>query len=265
MIRVVNLRNYKPKKNEVLIKVDRSNKILGNKFIMKEESERNIVCDKYEQWFNYQTKNKNQVVLNELRRIYKIALESDVALGCWCFPKRCHAFTIKVFLDSFLPKPKIENPDSALIIIEGNLLKVKSGMIVHQVNNCGKMGAGLADSIKKMYPEHFADYMNAYNAAIKDELNPSKSSSLLGTYVDTKLGDLTIRGIFAQDGYGRDAQYTSYEYMRKCFKDIAALNLDAVYIPYGIGCGLGGGDWNTVASIILEILPTAIIVKYTNK
>lgn len=261
MIRVVNLRTYKPRKNEVLIKVDRSNKILGNKFIMKRESERDSVCDCYENWFVTQTTNKNQIVLNELRRIYKLALKQDVALGCWCYPKRCHAFTIKRFLDSFLPKIKVDKPESSLMVVDGDILNVKSGMIIHQVNNCGKMGAGLAADIRKLYPAHYSDYMSVYTSSQKDINNKNKSSALLGSYVDTVIGDLTIRGIFSQDGYGRDKQYTSNDYFKKCLEDIAKLNLDAVYIPYQIGCGLAGGNWEEISSIILEVLPTAIIVR----
>ena len=102
MIRIVNLRNYKVAKNEVLIRVDRYNRILGNKFYMHSESERDLVCDKYQRWFDVQIKNRNLDVLNELRRIYKIAKVSDVALGCWCYPKRCHSETIKSFLEQFL-------------------------------------------------------------------------------------------------------------------------------------------------------------------
>jgi hypothetical protein len=34
-----------------------------------------------------------------------------------------------------------------------------------------------------------------------------------------------------------------------------------VYIPYNMGCGLGGGDWEIVSGIIEETLPDAIIVK----
>lgn len=102
MIRIVNLRNYNLKEGEVLIRVDRYNKILGNKFYMHNESERDLVCDKYQEWFDKQIKNRNLDVLNELRRIYKIAQVNDIALGCWCYPKRCHSETIKRFLEQFL-------------------------------------------------------------------------------------------------------------------------------------------------------------------
>ena len=102
MIRIINLRNYKLNDNEILIKVDRSNKVLGNKFIMYHETDRDIVCNKYEDWFNTQINNKNQLVLNELRKIYRLAKKYDIALGCWCYPKRCHSETIKNFIDSYL-------------------------------------------------------------------------------------------------------------------------------------------------------------------
>ena len=102
MIRIVNLRNYKLNEGEILIKVDRSNKVLGNRFVMHSESERDKVCDEYEAWFNAQVNNKNQVVLNELRKIYRLAKKYDIALGCWCYPKRCHSETIKNFIDSYL-------------------------------------------------------------------------------------------------------------------------------------------------------------------
>lgn len=100
MIRIINLRDYKLKEGEVIIKVDRSS-VLGNPYYMNGESMRDKVCDDYEKYFNVLIKNNNRA-LNELRKIYKIAKVNDVALGCWCYPKRCHAEVIKAFLDKFL-------------------------------------------------------------------------------------------------------------------------------------------------------------------
>lgn len=97
MVRVVNLRNYKLYPNEVLIKVDRSS-VLGNPFFMKEESQRNKVCDEYETYFQKQVV-ENQRFLNELKRIAMMAREKDIALACWCFPKRCHAEVIKKYIE----------------------------------------------------------------------------------------------------------------------------------------------------------------------
>jgi hypothetical protein len=96
MIRIVNLRNYKLHENEVLIKVDRST-CMGNPFIMRNESMRDEVCDAYEEYFYRRLYN-----CDTMKRIIRIAKKHDVALGCWCYPKRCHAETIKNFIEEEL-------------------------------------------------------------------------------------------------------------------------------------------------------------------
>ena len=69
--------------------------------------------------------------------------------------------------------------------------------------------------------------------------------------------------IFGQDFYGRDKQYTDYNALFKGFvdsitdyRDINKFNCDVqipIAIPYNIGCGLAGGDWNIVEKILKEI------------
>lgn len=75
---------------------------LGNIFVMKDELERDMVCDNYEVWFNEKVKQNDPVVMRELRRLYKLAKQGDVVLGCYCSPKRCHGDTIKKFLDRYI-------------------------------------------------------------------------------------------------------------------------------------------------------------------
>ena len=77
---------------------------LGNPFVMENDSiaERNRVCDSYEDWFNTEIENKNEDILEELRRLYRIAIKEDLVLGCFCYPKRCHGETIKRFLDGHI-------------------------------------------------------------------------------------------------------------------------------------------------------------------
>lgn len=97
-IRIVNLKNYSPLPNETLIKVDRSS-ILGNPYFLHCESQRNDICDLYEDYFNRRL-NKTLDPSNDtkfdkaLKKICDTLRVSDVALGCWCAPKRCHAETI---------------------------------------------------------------------------------------------------------------------------------------------------------------------------
>lgn len=77
---------------------------LGNPFVMRDKSqtERNRVCDAYEVWFKEQVDKDNPLVMNELRRLYRIAQKGDLVLGCFCAPKRCHGETIKRFLEQHL-------------------------------------------------------------------------------------------------------------------------------------------------------------------
>ena len=116
--------------------------------------------------------------------------------------------------------------------------------ICHQVNCQGVMGAGLAKEIAKRYPEVKRDY---------EELCAEEDAErLLGTYLDTLVENGRIISIFGQENYGRDGQiYTDYAALGKAFS-----MLNRVYagrklaFPYGIGCGLGGGNWNVVLEII---------------
>ena len=75
---------------------------LGNPFVMRGEADRNKVCEQYDAWFNERVKADDQIVMNELRRLYRIAKRGDLVLGCFCSPKRCHGETIKRFLEQFV-------------------------------------------------------------------------------------------------------------------------------------------------------------------
>ena len=79
--------------------------VLGNKFRMYNELDRDKVCDLYEQWFNEQVASGNEVVLNELRYLYKLHQKyGRLRLFCWCAPKRCHCETIRSFLNKYIEK-----------------------------------------------------------------------------------------------------------------------------------------------------------------
>lgn len=83
----------------VEVVVDRSSP-LGNPFIMWREARRNYVCDQYELWLRGQLKDTKSPQAIEFRRIKMlVARNTDIALMCWCAPKRCHAESIKYFLE----------------------------------------------------------------------------------------------------------------------------------------------------------------------
>ena len=97
-----NLRDSKPTQPWE-VRVDRAS-VLGNTFRMVSEDQRDAVCDQYEEYFNNIVRTKsNEEFMNELRRLYKLAKHyGKLTLFCWCAPKRCHAETIKKFLEQYL-------------------------------------------------------------------------------------------------------------------------------------------------------------------
>lgn len=99
MIEICNLRHKKPM-YKYDVRVDRANKMLGNKFYMHSEIERNEVCEKYEIWFKEQIEKQNKLVIDELKRLKTIYEKyGQLRLFCWCYPKRCHAETIQKFIE----------------------------------------------------------------------------------------------------------------------------------------------------------------------
>lgn len=138
----------------------------------------------------------------------------------------------------------------------GNIMDINGGIICHQVNCKGVMGAGLAKSIADTYPnvlKSYKDFCGKFNY----------SEDLLGkTLFETVSYDinykpiLIIANIFGQFDYGIYKQQTDYEALKYGLQQVQhvseTFNLD-VYIPFKIGCGLGGGDWNIVKNIIKEI------------
>lgn len=104
-IEIMNLRNGGPNL-PYDVRVDRSSP-LGNPFPMSNESEREVVCDKYTAWFDgivegwtpgeVVTKNKDQFhFLWKLILLYREY--GRLRLFCWCAPKRCHVETIRNYI-----------------------------------------------------------------------------------------------------------------------------------------------------------------------
>jgi len=141
-------------------------------------------------------------------------------------------------------------------IVIGDILKVgRSGIICHQVN-CRKVaGRGLAKQIR--------DQISGWYGLFKT-LNGH-----LGEVSYFHYGDTVIASLYAQDGYGTDRQYTDYKALRECLNRVShysdSNSQKRVYIPFGMGAGLGGGNWNTILDVIRETIPEAIIVKLEDK
>lgn len=138
-------------------------------------------------------------------------------------------------------------------IVEGDLFSAPSGIICHQVNCKGNMGRGVAKTFKEKYPFAFRQYENLCHNLIPDEL--------LGTIlIRAELDCKWTCCMFAQDNWSGHGCNTNYTAFRECCnaikREIKRLDFDDVIInmPYGIGAGLGGGEWEIIYSILEEEL-----------
>lgn len=154
-------------------------------------------------------------------------------------------------------------------IIDGDLFQTKAPVICHQVNCRGKMGSGVAKQIRELYPRAYEYYRLAYNREKDDP------SVLLGRIQpcyckdeNIETGLRTIVNMFAQDKYGYDGgcytNYKAFEYCLEKLKHIADAG-STIAMPYKIGCGLAGGDWNIVYGLIERILGQQYTVELWRK
>jgi len=97
MITIKNTWKQKPEE-PWQVRVDR-NTPLGNPYYMENESKRDYVCDMYEEYFKTALRD-NPAFTAELDRLAGIyGKYGKLDLFCWCAPKRCHAETIKAYLE----------------------------------------------------------------------------------------------------------------------------------------------------------------------
>lgn len=149
---------------------------------------------------------------------------------------------------------------SSLTRIRGDILtpnKENHGVLVcHQVNCKGVMGAGLAKQIRERHPSVYRAYKE------KCELIQNGVMEGLGNVqycsVIPDAGYIVVN-VFGQDSYGRNRQYTDYDALRKALEKVSESVRDVfrgyvVRIPFLMGCGMAGGDWNEVSKIIEETL-----------
>lgn len=133
-------------------------------------------------------------------------------------------------------------------VVEGDLLDVTEGLIAHQVNCRGVMGAGVARVIARRYPEVEAHY--------REHCRNFEPLSLLGTALlsPTDTG-LIVANIFGQLDTGRGLQ-TDYRAVADALDELSrrwgASELPTMHVPYMMGCGLAGGDWDVYSELLDE-------------
>jgi O-acetyl-ADP-ribose deacetylase (regulator of RNase III) len=136
--------------------------------------------------------------------------------------------------------------------IEMDIRDVDRGFILHVVNNRGAMGKGVAKALYQKWPE----VRRAYVESSKYLQSLGELGMKLGALQPIVVTDsLFIMNMVAQDGYGEEPkQYLVYEALERCLKKLETVtgiykDLD-IYIPYRMGAGLAGGDWDVIQEII---------------
>lgn len=132
-----------------------------------------------------------------------------------------------------------------ITIKEGNALDVTKGLIIHQTNCIGVMGSGIARQIALKWPDAEQEYIK-YCA--------QHGHSALGTVQFTPLTeDLWLANLFGQIAPGHQA--TVYEAYTTALREVVEEFQDfPIHIPYGIGCGLAGGDWGILYPMLESFL-----------
>lgn len=137
-----------------------------------------------------------------------------------------------------------------LNIIEGNLLDIEQGVILHQCNCQGTYGAGIAKQIANKWPQAKQAYLDHLAHYAASNRHP------LGSHCCVAVTDnLVIINMLSQNYYGNasrtDRCYTSYDAMARALRNIRQeYPTERIYAPYNIGCGLAGGSWPRVSKLL---------------
>ena len=152
--------------------------------------------------------------------------------------------------------------------IEGDILDTAADVILHVVNCQGAMSSGISFELRKKWPIVFDTYINWFYEYEKSSLQ-GKGRGILGDVCLAKVNDFQyVANLFAQEYYGSDGKkYIDYDALKRCLKTIAILPIDGmkIAIPHNMGCGLAGGDWNVVMTIINDVFKsTDIAIEIVN-
>lgn len=137
--------------------------------------------------------------------------------------------------------------------VEGDLIHLALNghfdVIVHGCNCFHTMGAGIANTIRIIFPE----------AYVADCTTAKGYHKKLGkfSYVTVKrppMNRITIVNGYTQFHYKGNGMHANYTAIRSVFGGIKALFHDSRIGYPKIGAGLGGGDWVIIKQIIEEEL-----------
>lgn len=135
----------------------------------------------------------------------------------------------------------------------GDLLSVRSGILLHGCNARGLMNSGVAKAVRAHYPGAYRAYLQAY------QTRGLRVGEVIPFEVPRSLPPLVVMNAITQLDCGREPGrlYLSYAGLQECLLHTRAYaqqqGLSVVHFPL-IGCGLAQGDWSKVAPMIEDCL-----------
>lgn len=150
-----------------------------------------------------------------------------------------------------------------------NLLTSKTEVIGHQTN-CKGITGGLAGDIFKQFPECYKPYLHIclagelskqYSECYKSYLQHYKVNNPLGKTQLLKMDDgRFLANIFGQNEAGAATDYKMVLSALENLKEqMDSLGLKSLSLPYKMGAGIGGGDWNEIFGLIEEVFGHTMI------
>ena len=151
-------------------------------------------------------------------------------------------------------------------VLEGNLLDFPSGInvIAHSCNTLNIMGGGIAKSMSDIYPE-------VYEA---DSLAHENGEVSLGSFSLCKLKSdpkKRVVNLYTQSSIGSGKQvnyeafYNALSLLASAMESSSRSGNYVLGLPYGISCGLAGGDWRIIESMIHSVFENCSFKVYLVK
>lgn len=147
----------------------------------------------------------------------------------------------------------------AVVHKTGDIFESEADVIGHGVNLQGVMGAGIAKTVKELYPSVYEGYKRAV------ELGALGAGDTLILPTDDS-GDLYIANIVSQVKTGANADLNLLESgLMETVDQMRFMGLFTLALPR-IGAGIGGLDWDDVLDVIeseAEVNPDFTIEVWT--
>jgi len=147
-------------------------------------------------------------------------------------------------------KKKIELVPKEIINLETDIFELDVQYIAHQCNCVTSHSAGFAQEVFERFPN--SDIYKERPKKVKYNDLP-KDRQLGIIVVRDKIINMLAQLYPGKPQYSNDTKEIRIEAFRSCLRKVGEIKgIKSIAFPYGIGCNMGGGKWETYYSAIEE-------------